>query len=313
MDKYFSYKKYLIIKIFLVQVDGKKKKRSAKDEIFPSSDEEAEVYSETEDEEEAVKGAQKKVVDNDYRPDSETDDDGTDSEQSGEEDEECVITNAERASALLKEKNAAQTQKEKKEPKKNENKKVTPIKIKELAMASAAKRQKIEKEKPKTPKKTNPKKKSKVEKDEPMDLSRPSTSAQNNGDGVMGTISGPQNQQGEEKSFDVGIIEKKKTREAPIFNDKNLDYNLFSNDPDNVVSKKIKISSNVIVQCKMIDGLEKGKNATFQDYAALSFLRKTKDEKAFEFNLPLGLATNIIEALKLIINDNPKFFKKYKD
>lgn len=212
----------------------------------------------------------------------------------------------------MREKNVAQAPKEKKEPKKNENRKVTPIKIKDLAMATAAKRQKVQKEKPKNPKKTNPKNKSKAEKDEPMDLSKPSTSAQNVAN-ITATLSGSQNQQGEEKSFDVGIIEKKKTREAPLFNDKNLDYNLFSNDPDNVVSKKIKISSNVIVQCKMIDGLEKGKNATFQDYAALSFLRKTKDEKAFEFNLPLGLATNIIEALKLIINDNPKFFKKYKE
>jgi len=87
---------------------------------------------------------------------------------------------------------------------------------------------------------------------------------------------------------------------------------LFSDDPDNVVSKKIKIAKNVILQCSMIDGNDKGKNAAFQDYAALSFLRKTKDEKAFEFNLPLGLAPNIIEALKLIINDNPKFFHKYK-
>ena len=185
----------------------------------------------------------------------------------------------------------------------------TPVKIKELAMA-AAKRQKIEKEKSKPTKKSPPKKK--VEQQEPMDLSKPSTSTSAVVN-VASACSGSQQNQGEEKPFDQTVIEKKKAREAPSFNDKNLDYNLFSSDPDNVVSKKIKISSNVIVQCRMIDGVEKGKNAAFQDYAALSFWRKTKDEKAFEFNLPLGLATNIIEALKLIINDNPKFFKKYRD
>jgi len=184
---------------------------------------------------------------------------------------------------------------------------------------TAAKKQKIEKEKPKsTPRKNNSKK---IAADvgsiqQPMDLSpsKPSSStAQNQMQmDAQPEFSGGQSQ-GEEKAFNSSFIEKKKTRDTPVFNDKNLDYNLFSSDPDNVVSKKIKISSNVIVQCRMIDGIEKGKNAAFQDYAALSFLRKTKDEKAFEFNLPLGLATNIIEALKLIINDNPKFFKKYKD
>ena len=47
------------------------------------------------------------------------------------------------------------------------------------------------------------------------------------------------------------------------------------------------------------------------DYAALTFLRKIQNQKAFEFNLPLSLAPNIIEALKLIMKDNPKFFKKH--
>lgn len=125
---------------------------------------------------------------------------------------------------------------------------------------AAAKRQKIEKEKSKPTKKSTPKKK--VEQQEPMDLSKPSTSTSVVDVASAGSGSQHQNQ-GEEKPFDQAVIEKKKAREAPSFNDKNLDYNLFSSDPDNVVSKKIKISSNVIVQCRMIDGVEKGKNAAF--------------------------------------------------
>lgn len=50
-----------------------------------------------------------------------------------------------------------------------------------------------------------------------------------------------------EKTFEGVGNNKKSKREAPTFNDKNVDYNLYSNDPDNVVTRKIKVSSNVIV------------------------------------------------------------------
>jgi hypothetical protein len=205
-----------------------------------------------------------------------------------------------------------------KKTQKAQKRKVTPIKIKELI-----KKQKMEK--PKTPKKSQPKKSSvKVQQQQPMEVTTSNANAPPSTSAYAANTLNPANQQvqpvggqsqGEnenEKMFDSSvIIEKKRGRDAPVFNDKNLDYNLFNNDPDNVVAKKIKISQNVIVQCSMVDGSEKGRNAAFQDYAALSFLRKTKDEKAFEFNLPLGLAPNIIEALKLIIQDNPKFFHKF--
>jgi hypothetical protein len=200
--------------------------------------------------------------------------------------------------------------------------KVTPLKIRELA----AKKQKLEKAKVEKEKpKTTPRKKSTLasQKHLPMDVS-PSTSGvvvQPQSSGVVVHAQPPsstndQVQQGAqqgEKQFDPSTLLDKKKREGPVFNDKNLDYNLYCNDPDNVVSKKIKISNNVIMTCRMIDGSEGRKTAAAYsyDYAALSFLRKTKDEKAFEFNLPLNLAPNIIEAIKLIINDNPKFFQKY--
>jgi hypothetical protein len=202
-------------------------------------------------------------------------------------------------------------EKEKKKPKATKRK-VTPPKIKELA----SKKQKVEKEKPKTPRKKNQLDMA----TQPMDLSSPpSTSAAVAQVHPTTTVQqhAPDGAQQGEKQFDPStlVVDKKKTREGPVFNDKNLDYNLYSNDPDNVVSKKIKISNNVIMTCRMIDGSEGRKTAAAYsyDYAALSFLRKTKDEKAFEFNLPLNLAPNIIEALKLIMNDNPKFFQKYRN
>jgi hypothetical protein len=100
-------------------------------------------------------------------------------------------------------------------------------------------------------------------------------------------------------------------RVAPDFNDKNLDYNLYKNDPENVVAKKIKISSTVIVNCRMIENLGTLTGISY-DYAALSFVKKMAKGKSFEFSLPLNLAHKIIEALKLIIQDNPKYFENHK-
>ena len=76
--------------------------------------------------------------------------------------------------------------------------------------------------------------------------------------------------------------------------------------------KKIRIDKFVILQCKMIEGGKGAGRVGYPDYAALSFLRKTKDDNAFEFNLPLKVAFNLIDALNLIIKDNPKYFQKYK-
>jgi len=119
--------------------------------------------------------------------------------------------------------------------------------------------------------------------------------------------------EGGEKQFDGKIEDKndkKNKKEPPRFNDKNCDYDLFSNAPGNVIAKKIKLSNTLMMQCRMIDGMEGKAGSNSFEYAALVFQRKIKDEKAFEFNLPLNLAPNIIEALKLMIQDNPKFFSK---
>jgi hypothetical protein len=252
------------------------------------------TLSEEEEEEGAYQKGSKKI-DRDYQPD-ETDDDGSDSSEGWSEEEDEPSSNAEGASALL---DVVEKEKRKNPPKNaGQKRKVPPIKVSDLAV----KKQKTDPRPKRVPKKQTAKS---AQVEQSAATSSSSTPA----------IRIKDQDQGEgEKGFDLSsitVVEKKK-KETPVFNDKNLDYNLFSDDPDNVVSKKIKIAKNVILQCSMIDGNDKGKNAAFQDYAALSFLRKTKDEKAFEFNLPLGLAPNIIEALKLIINDNPKFFHKYK-
>jgi len=117
-----------------------------------------------------------------------------------------------------------------------------------------------------------------------------------------------------EKTFDNKMLvektEKKSgKKQAPQFNDRNVDYNLFSSDNSNVIQRKIKISNNLIVTCRLLEADTRvGLN---YEYAALIFQRKSKDDKAFEFNLPLNVTPSLIEALNLIMKDNPKYFSKH--
>lgn len=101
---------------------------------------------------------------------------------------------------------------------------------------------------------------------------------------------------------------KREKKESPIFNDKNVDYNLYHEAPENVATKKIKLSSNVILMCKMIEATGDQRGLTY-DYAALSIIRKTKNNKAYEFNLPLTIAPNLVKGVELIMNENKHFFQ----
>lgn len=111
-----------------------------------------------------------------------------------------------------------------------------------------------------------------------------------------------------EVSGSDGVDTKKEKKEAAVFNDKNVDYNLYHEAPENVATKKIKISSNVILMCKMIEATGDQKGLTY-DYAALTISRKTKNGKAYEFNLPLTIAPNLIKGINLIMQDNKHFFQ----
>lgn len=180
---------------------------------------------------------------------------------------------------------------------------------------------------PKTPIKRS---KKSDEKDTKVKAPKPSTSKESKSKSVVAektkkTVEDVKPTKGEEKGFDSNTLEEKdekdekkdeggkksNKKEVPLFNDKNVDYNLFNDAPENVMARKIKISNTVMVTCKMIDAISGGANGLSYDYAALTFVRKIQNAKAFEFNLPLTLVPSIIEALKLIVKDNPKFFKKH--
>lgn len=98
-------------------------------------------------------------------------------------------------------------------------------------------------------------------------------------------------------------------KETPTFNDKNVDIDLFHSSPSNVVARKVKVSNNLMVTCRNIDQIDGAKHVGY-DFAALTFQRKTANDKMFEFIVPLALSTRIVEAIQHIVQENKKFFKQ---
>lgn len=116
-----------------------------------------------------------------------------------------------------------------------------------------------------------------------------------------------------ESKDDLSKITGEKSRNSknqyPEFSVKNIDYNLVKNSSHTVVQRSCQISDSIICMCKNIEILSGGAaNGHSYDYASLTFCRKSKNGKAFEFNMPLQLAPTIIEAIQNIIKDNEKFF-----
>jgi hypothetical protein len=91
----------------------------------------------------------------------------------------------------------------------------------------------------------------------------------------------------------------------PVFEEKNIDYNFVKNSSLNVVQRRCQIAPNIILQCKNVEFTQNGQQI---DFASLTFSRKTKNGRAFDYNMPLSLAPVLIEAVQQIINDNAKFF-----
>ena len=117
-----------------------------------------------------------------------------------------------------------------------------------------------------------------------------------------------------EKTFkDEEGIEVKKiapTKKSPIlFDSGRVDFNLDTENPNNIIQKTVQISTGLKMTCKMLAGatMNSGK-VSYPDWAALIFQKKIKDEKCFEFNLSLKDAPKIVEGLKFLIGENKKFF-----
>ena len=68
---------------------------------------------------------------------------------------------------------------------------------------------------------------------------------------------------------------------------------------ENISSKKIKLASNLMLESKIVE--VKDENCKKYSYPALVFLRKGKDGKIFEFNVPTILAHKLCEAVKTLV------------
>ena len=105
--------------------------------------------------------------------------------------------------------------------------------------------------------------------------------------------------------------EKTGTRKiaAPTFDDKDLDVNLFHENPLNLKKRKVMISSNIILISQMIDAGQLDAKGLFNNYAAMTIHKKMKDGKAFEFHIPLQLIPTMIKGMNYLVENNKDFFQ----
>lgn len=93
-----------------------------------------------------------------------------------------------------------------------------------------------------------------------------------------------------------------------MFNDKNCDVDLYEHDPDKIISKKIRINNSLIMSCKNMT--INSPNGTQYDYPTITFAKKMRDGKSFDFHVNLSAGPQMIKALHQMIDANPIYFGK---
>ena len=88
---------------------------------------------------------------------------------------------------------------------------------------------------------------------------------------------------------------KRKVNEDVLFDQLTVDVD-FSN--ENVDSKRIKLSQNLMIETKVVQVVDERSKS--YSYPALVFLRKSKDGKVFEFNVPTILSHKLCEAVRTL-------------
>lgn len=63
--------------------------------------------------------------------------------------------------------------------------------------------------------------------------------------------------------------------------------------------KRVKVSPSLMIESRLVDVKDEDSKRTFS-YPAIVFLRRTKDGKIFEFNMPASLASKIVEAVTVV-------------
>lgn len=105
-------------------------------------------------------------------------------------------------------------------------------------------------------------------------------------------------QKEKDKKASAKAVNQPRKRKAGeiLFDELRADVDLSN---ENVSSKRIKLASNLMLESKIVE--IKDENNKKYSYPALVFMRKSKDGKIFEFNVPTILSHKLCEAVKTLV------------
>lgn len=113
--------------------------------------------------------------------------------------------------------------------------------------------------------------------------------------------------------MDVDIVNdgKKKTKERKvvIFNDKNIDINLHTSSTQAIKTVRVKLTAGLVLYNQIIHGLD---TQYASDFAAITFMKKMKNDQAFEFSFPMTIAPLVQKAIQCVIDNNKSFYANMK-
>ena len=89
---------------------------------------------------------------------------------------------------------------------------------------------------------------------------------------------------------------RKSAFEDVDFDDLSVDIDLSS---DNISHQRIKLASNLLLESRIVEVKED--NGKKYSYPALVFIRRVKDKKVFEFNVPTVLSSKLCEAIRTLV------------
>ena len=98
---------------------------------------------------------------------------------------------------------------------------------------------------------------------------------------------------------------KRKKKEYEMFDESDVNIDMSN---DNIKPQKIKLTSNLLIECRniVVDEPDKKKFS----YPGIVFIRKMKDDKCFEFNIPLAVGSRVVNAIEIMISEKNKPKKK---
>jgi hypothetical protein len=106
---------------------------------------------------------------------------------------------------------------------------------------------------------------------------------------------------------DAGPSAKKSSLSISVYDDTNMDKCYYPKPDLNIEVKKMGLSPTLMVMCHVLDTSETKMPIT-SDFAALTFLKKMKEEKVFNFSIPFALVPALQDALGTMVGANKQFF-----